>query len=104
MLIKLELPYEPAITLLGMYPDKTSEGGTYWEFGISRYKLLYIVQLLSCVQLFATPWTAACQASLSITKLWELAQTHVHRVGDAIQQSHPLPSPYRIDKEQGPTI
>ena len=25
------------------------------------------VQLLSCVQLFATPWTAACQASLSIT-------------------------------------
>ena len=26
------------------------------------------VQLLSLVQLFATPWTAACQASLSITK------------------------------------
>ena len=25
------------------------------------------VQLLSCVQLFATPWTAACQTSLSIT-------------------------------------
>ena len=25
------------------------------------------VQLLSCVQLFATPWTAACQVSLSIT-------------------------------------
>ena len=24
-------------------------------------------QLLSCVQLFATPWTAACQVSLSIT-------------------------------------
>ena len=27
----------------------------------------YSVQLLSCVQLFATPWTAARQASLSIT-------------------------------------
>ena len=26
------------------------------------------LQLLSCVQLFATPWTKACQASLSITK------------------------------------
>ena len=26
------------------------------------------VQLLSCVQLIATPWIAACQASLSITK------------------------------------
>ena len=25
------------------------------------------VQLLSCVRLFETPWTAACQASLSIT-------------------------------------
>ena len=30
-------------------------------------KQLSSVQLLSCVQLFATPWTAACQASLSIT-------------------------------------
>ena len=27
----------------------------------------YSVQLLSCVRLFATPWTAAFQASLSIT-------------------------------------
>ena len=26
------------------------------------------VQSLSCIRLFATPWTAACQASLSITK------------------------------------
>ena len=25
------------------------------------------VQSLSCIQLFKTPWTAACQASLSIT-------------------------------------
>ena len=28
------------------------------------------VQSLSCVQLFVTPWTAACQASLSITNSW----------------------------------
>ena len=28
---------------------------------------LFVVQLLSHVQLFVTPWTAACQASLSIT-------------------------------------
>ena len=27
----------------------------------------YFIQSLSCVQLFLTPWTAACQASLSIT-------------------------------------
>ena len=126
------------------------------------------VQLLSCVRLFASPWTAVRQASLSITNslsllklmsiesvmpsnqlilclqsfpasgliqllssshqvakvlakvslpvtlqsqytpwdtdcgtpglpvlhhLPELAQTHVHRVGDAIQPSHPLSSP-----------
>ena len=30
------------------------------------------VQLLSCVRLFAAPWTAACQASLSITNSWSL--------------------------------
>ena len=30
------------------------------------------VQSLSRVQLFATPWTAACQASLSITNSWSL--------------------------------
>ena len=31
-----------------------------------------LVQLLSCVRLFATPWTVACQASLSITNSWSL--------------------------------
>ena len=31
-----------------------------------------IVQLLSCVQLFATPWTAAHQASLSFNISWSL--------------------------------
>ena len=30
------------------------------------------VQSLSCVQLFATPWTTACQASLSITNIMSL--------------------------------
>ena len=30
------------------------------------------VQLLSCVRLFANSWTAACQASLSITNSWSL--------------------------------
>ena len=30
------------------------------------------VQLLSCVWLFATPWTAACQASLSFSVSWSL--------------------------------
>ena len=35
-------------------------------FGVSS------VELLSCVQLFVTPWTAARQTSLSITNSWSL--------------------------------
>ena len=34
--------------------------------------IVVFVQLLSCVQLFVTPWTAACQASLSFTISWSL--------------------------------
>ena len=34
--------------------------------------LVQSVQWLSHVQLFATPWTATCQASLSITNSWSL--------------------------------
>ena len=50
------------------------------------------VQLLSRVRLFATPWIAALQGSLSITNS-QSSLTHVHRVSDAIQPSHPLSSP-----------
>ena len=54
----------------------------------------HVVQLLSCVWLFATLWTAASQASLSFST-YQFAQIHVHSIGDAIQPSHPLftPSP-----------
>ena len=39
----------------------------------NTYIYIYIsVQLLCGVQLFATTWTAACQASLSITNSWSL--------------------------------
>ena len=34
--------------------------------------LKIIVQLLSCVQFFVTPWTAACQAFLYYTTSWSL--------------------------------
>ena len=44
-------------------------------------------QSLSRVRLFATPGIAARQASLSIT------QTHICRVSDTIQPSHPLAPP-----------
>ena len=35
-------------------------------------RLHWSVQSLNCVRLFATPWTAAHQASLSITNSWSL--------------------------------
>ena len=42
----------------------------FWE---SRVSLAFsAVQSLSCVRLFATPWIAARQASLSITNSWNL--------------------------------
>ena len=47
------------------------------------------VQLLSHVQLFVAPWTAAYQVSLSITNSWSLLKL-LHWVSDAIQPSHPL--------------
>ena len=34
---------------------------------MSKIYVCTYIQLLSCVQLFVIPWTAACQASLSIT-------------------------------------
>ena len=54
-------------------------------------------------QLFVTPWIAACQASLSIINS-ELAHTHVHRIDDIIQPSHPLSSPspaFNLSQLQG---
>ena len=66
-----------------------------------HFKLLFIlvgsvqfssVQSVSCIWLFATPWIAARQASLSITNS-QSSLRHVHQVSDAIQPSHPLSSP-----------
>ena len=51
------------------------------------------VPSLNRIPLFVTPWIAARQASLSITNSWSSLKLHVHRVGDAIQPSHPLLSP-----------
>ena len=59
---------------------------------IRYYNIIFVVvQLLSCVQLFTNPWTAAHQAFLSFT-ISRVVQTHVHWISDAIQPSHPLSS------------
>ena len=48
---------------------------------------------LSVVWQFETQWTAARQVSLSFTIPGSLLKLIVHRVGDAIQTSHPLSCP-----------
>ena len=116
----------------------------FWQLKKGRKIQFSSVQSLSHVRLFATPWTAARQTSLTITNSWnflklmsigsgmpfrhlissvqfssvaqscptlydpmnpsmpglpvhhqllEFTQALVHRVGDAIQPSHPLSSP-----------
>ena len=71
---------------------KTKAVKIQWQDG--KYVQFSSVQSLSRVRLFATPWIAARQASLSITNSREFTQTLVHWVGDAIQPSHPLSSPF----------
>ena len=58
----------------------------HWSMAISSFITpgVVVMHSLSRVWLFATPWTAACQTSLSSTIS---QQTHVHWVSDAIQQS-----------------
>jgi len=51
------------------------------------------VQSLTHVQFFATPWTAACQASLSINNSRSLVKLMSIKLGDD-QPSHPLSSPF----------
>ena len=44
-----------------------------WNFQCFAFiEVLFVVQLLGRVQLFVTPWTAACQASLYFTISWSL--------------------------------
>ena len=43
----------------------------------AKINLFSSVQLLSHVRLFAIPWTAACQASRSITNSWSLLNLHI---------------------------
>ena len=57
-------------------------------------RFVVVVQLLRHAWLFATPWTAAQPGFPILHHLPELAQKHVHGVGDAIQPSRPLSSPF----------
>ena len=58
-----------------------------------EYILFSSVQSLSRVQLFVTPWTTACQASLSIAKCWSLTKlmsTESVKPSDHLILCHPF--------------
>ena len=98
---------QPTYPLSSPYPSGTGwSKPTFWfsYWNGPPLKCFSSVQLLSCIQLFETPWTAERQASLSIINS-KFTQTHVHWVSDAIQPSHPLSSPsvpaFNLSEHQG---
>ena len=56
----------------GAYHIGTFESGSFQRGSWRICWYVLVVQSLSCVRLFAAPWTAACQASLSSTISWSL--------------------------------
>ena len=62
------------------------------------------VQLLSHIRLFVTPWTAACQASLSIKNSWSLLK--LMSIESVVPSNHfilcsPSPPAYNLSQHQG---
>ena len=64
--------------MLSFFPQKGRSKSCWMIFSTPIHWLEFfipvvsLVQLLSYVRLFVTPWTAACQASLSINNSWSL--------------------------------
>ena len=58
--------------LLNSYWLNLSECAVFWSWLIQSCMFVVVVQLVSPVRPFATPWTAACQVSLSFTISWSL--------------------------------
>ena len=76
----------------------------FWLFAWYFCFKLCSVQLLSCVRL-CDPMNCSIPGLPVQNQLPEFTQTHVHRVSDAIQPSHPLSSPsplaFNLSQHQG---
>ena len=88
-------------TVKGFIILNESEVGVFLEFLCLSYDLIsQSVQLLSHVRLFATPQTAARQASLSITNSWSLLT--LMSIESAISSSViPFSSHLHLSQRQG---
>ena len=79
------------------------KGTMYYSSSISAVSCY--VQLLIHVRLFVTPMDCSTPVFPVLHYLLDLAQTHVHWVGDAIQPSHPLspssPPALNLSQHQG---
>ena len=101
------IPVFPEFIPLTSFLKATSSLSWYISLSCMFYNFfIIIVQLVSPVLSFVTPWTAACQTSLPNQYLLEFAQTPVHWISDVIQSSHPLspsspPLPY-LSSASGP--
>ena len=63
-----------------------------------------LVQLLSCARLFATPWTAARQSSLSISNSWSLLKFMFKEsvmLSNHFILSSPSPPAFNLSQHQG---
>ena len=97
--LTIHLPCNSTTLLVNVYPKEI-------KIYVHAYNQTCMVTSISSVQFghsvvsdSATPWNAAPQASLEPT------QTHVNRIGDIIQPSHPLSSPsppaFSLSQHQG---
>ena len=66
--------YQSPKSKRAMIPSFQLTGSTAYSWSSHQFSSVQLssIQSLSHVQLFATPWTTACQASLSITNSWSL--------------------------------
>ena len=74
-----------------------------WEANVMGF--VVVVQSLSHVRLLVTPMDCSILGFPVLHHLPELAQTHVHWIGDAIQPSHllscPSPLAFNLSQHQG---
>ena len=84
--------------------EEENEAGEQAECMVGKFDFLSSVQLLSHVRLFVTHGLQHTRLPCP-SPLPKVAQTHVHRVGDAIQPSHLLSSPsppaFNLSQHQG---